>query len=93
MAKYRKKHLIIEAEQFFQDQYDAINYLPEGACDCRQIGDKKYTVHCHTLEGPVAVLHFDWIIRDIHGEYRRCKPNIFEATYELVKESSGKCTG
>ena len=86
MAKYRKKPVVIEAEQFFQDEYDLTNYLPVGACDCPEIGDKKYTVHCHTSEGPIAIRHLDWIICGIQGEYYRCKPYIFEATYESVGE-------
>ena len=86
MAKYRKKPLIVVAEPFFQDEYNANSYLPQGTCDCREIGDTKYPVHCHTLEGPIAVSHGDWIITGIRGEYYPCKPDIFEATYEPVEE-------
>ncbi len=33
---------------------------------------------------PLAV--GDWVIRDVHGEFYPCKPDIFEATYDLVVE-------
>ncbi|WP_287716625.1 hypothetical protein [Microcystis sp. M31BS1] len=28
----------------------------------------------------------DWIIRGVNGELYPCKPDIFEKTYELVKD-------
>ena len=28
----------------------------------------------------------DWIIKGVKGEYYPCKPDIFEATYEVVKD-------
>ena len=86
---YRKKPLVIEAEQFFQDEYEATGTLPIGVCDCShtELSD----VHCHTLEGPLHVSHEDWIICGIQGEVYPCKPAVFTATYEAVNdEGSGK---
>jgi hypothetical protein len=83
MPKYRKKPVIIEAEQFFQDEYDAIGTLPIGACDCANL---KGGVHCHTLEGLLTVSHEDWVITGVQGEHYPCKPDIFAATYEPVEE-------
>lgn len=40
----------------------------------------------HTLEGRLQVIDGDWIIKDVQGELYPCKPDIFEATYELVVE-------
>ena len=40
-----------------------------------------------TLEGKMIANYFDWIIRGVRGEFYPCKPDIFEATYEKVKES------
>lgn len=28
----------------------------------------------------------DWVIRGVQGEFYPCKPDIFEATYELAVE-------
>jgi hypothetical protein len=38
-----------------------------------------------TLEGLMIGLENDWIIKGIKGEFYPCKPDIFEATYELVE--------
>jgi hypothetical protein len=38
-----------------------------------------------TLEGEMVARRGDWIIRGVQGEFYPCKPDIFEATYELVE--------
>jgi len=49
------------------------------------------TMHEHgwidTLEDGHNVCPGDWIITGIKGEFYPCKPDIFEATYELVNEA------
>jgi hypothetical protein len=37
-----------------------------------------------TLEGTMWAVPGDWIIRGVKGEFYPCKPDIFEATYEVV---------
>lgn len=37
-----------------------------------------------TLEGDMRADLGDWIIRGVKGEFYPCKPDIFEATYEVV---------
>mgnify|MGYP001567830870 CR=1 FL=1 len=37
-----------------------------------------------TLEGTMTANPRDWIIRGVKGEFYPCKPDIFEATYELA---------
>lgn len=39
-----------------------------------------------TLEGGHRVCPGDWIITGVKGERYPCKPDIFEATYEVVPE-------
>jgi len=39
-----------------------------------------------TLEGPMMASVGDWIIKGVKGEHYPCKPDIFELTYEPVKE-------
>jgi hypothetical protein len=47
-----------------------------------------------TFEGGHVVCPGDWIITGIQGERYPCKPDIFEATYEVVKEEGdGKPSG
>lgn len=84
--KFRKRPVVIEAEQFFQDQYDATGYLPPGACDDPDTGTHYYCVHVHTLEGIYPLHHLDWIICGVQGEYYPCRDDIFEATYEQVDQ-------
>ena len=39
-----------------------------------------------TLEGTMKADKGDWIIRGVKGELYPCKPDVFEMTYEKVKE-------
>jgi hypothetical protein len=39
-----------------------------------------------TLEGVMTAQYIDWIICGVRGELYPCKPDIFEATYDLVEE-------
>ena len=39
-----------------------------------------------TLEGEMTVSMGDYVIRGVQGEFYPCKPDIFEATYEEVKQ-------
>lgn len=87
--KYRKKPVVIEAEQF-----DGICERPDLELhmgdwdfdwDCKECGQK---AHRHgkvkTLEGWHIACPGDWIITGIKGEHYPCKPDIFAATYEPV---------
>ena len=47
------------------------------------------TVMVHTLEGIMWGQPGDWLITGIAGEQYPCKPDIFEATYELVDHGEG----
>ena len=86
MTAYRKKPVVIEAEQFDRDKVHRLS--PEfraAICDCgRQVGSTDHPWHIHTLEGPHQVSDQDWIIRGVKGEFYPCKPDIFAATYEAV---------
>jgi len=82
MAKFRKKPIVVEAEQFF-----AADWRPHEPCQYpsgvyRQ-GD---TYFIKTLEGNMAVNNGDWIITGLQGEKYPCKPDIFAATYEPIQE-------
>lgn len=84
MAKFRKKPVVIEAEQFF------INGIwPEGVL--RDPGDHQ-GAYISTLEGRMTVSEGDWVIVGVAGERYPCKPAIFEATYEAVIDNDNKET-
>jgi hypothetical protein len=53
--------------------------LPEGQTS-EEIG-----ILIPTLEGLHLGRQNDWVIKGIKGEFYPCKPDIFEATYELVE--------
>lgn len=78
MAQYRKKPVIIEAEQWF-----AKGHCPVWAQEFVTEYNDKFCVD--TLEGIMTGNPGDWIIKGIKGEIYPCKPDIFEATYEEVK--------
>jgi len=84
MAKYRKKPVVIEAEQFTDKNKDrAFNFV---RCTCSPTQDAagNPTLTIQTLEGDMVASIGDWIIKGVQGEFYPCKPDIFEQTYETV---------
>lgn len=82
MPKYRKRPVVIEAVQFRRTgNFDEIEEFCGGDAEFR---DGQLVVA--TLEGPLHARPGDYIIKDTKGELRSVKPDIFEATYEPVKE-------
>ena len=86
--KYRKKPVVIEATQFKAADpatHEHVSFgTPDPASEPNLVG--KYWIT--TLEGPLFVSEDDWIITGIKGEHYPCKPDIFEATYELAEEAN-----
>lgn len=77
MAYFRKKPVVIEAERFSEGE-SQLPFRNKGVC--KFDGSRWYV---DTLEGPLNISEGDWIIKGIKGEHYPCKPDIFEATYEL----------
>lgn len=82
MAKFRKKPVVIEAEQFRPDTKP----WPEGV---HVNANSPTGFAIGTSENTVAgcgheVTLGDWIITGVKGEKYPCKPDIFEQTYEAV---------
>lgn len=81
MPLFRKKPVVIEAEQFREGQP-----IPKGVCfgwSCKKPDPS--APHVHTIHNNQRVdLEFgDWIIPEPDGvHYYPCKPDVFEATYE-----------
>lgn len=90
--QYRKRPVIIEAEQFTQARLEAYLFdkspLPPGLEVVQSNyhpGDRKvwgFTAGIRTLEGFMTADIGDWIITGVKGEHYPCKPDIFAATYE-----------
>lgn len=92
--KYRKKPVVIEA---FKLEPDATTGTPQWFMDATNEGKilfevngelgrpaKIISVIITTLEGDMKANVGDYIIQGIKGEIYPCKPDIFEATYEVV---------
>ena len=81
MAKYRKKPVVIEAFKWLTDEVPQwwTNISGEFVMDVTQ-----GHVFIKTLEGTMRAEPGDFIIQGVKGEIYACKPDIFEATYELV---------
>lgn len=79
--KFRKKPIIIDAEQFFEDKAP----LPFwDRCACMLDNDGWYVITVHGQR--TVIVDGDWIIPepDNRGFYP-CKPDIFEKTYEKIE--------
>lgn len=96
--KYRKKPVIVEARQWDGTASGAtpiINWILEndgtatyacnapGGCDSEDEEDHHLAIQ--TLEGVMAALPGDWIIRGVSDEFYPCKDSIFRQTYEEVE--------
>ena len=82
MAKYRKKPVVVEA---FKWQTDNVPQWWISRKDTT-IDVNSGSAFITTLEGIHEARVGDFIIKGIKGEIYPCKPDVFEATYEEVKD-------
>lgn len=80
MPQYRKKPVVIEAIQFFENSEEG---WPLGVY---KDGDSSTGFSIDTFEGSHEVTEGDWIITGVKGERYPCKPDIFAMTYEAIQE-------
>lgn len=84
--KFRKRPIIIEAEQFFMDKLPWPDGVVEQPSYWEKTGEGKWRrFRIRTLEGWIKISDGDWVITGIKGEKYPCKPDIFEKTYVRVK--------
>lgn len=81
IKKYRKKPVVIEAVQWVGNNLSDIETFIG-----RSVKNKETTIVIRTLEGDVEASIGDYIIKGVNGEFYPCKPDIFDKTYEEVKE-------
>ena len=83
MTKFRKKPVVIEAEQFVV--WD-LNKIPPFVTiqGVTFPVTKDATIMILTLEGQHIASNLDWIIKGVNGELYPCKPDIFDKTYDVV---------
>ena len=87
-ASYRKKPVVVDAMHF------TVANGPEIAswCGGKYEQDVKPSdptdvwlgVLIPTLEGTMTASVGDYVIRGVQGEFYPCKPDIFDATYEMA---------
>jgi hypothetical protein len=83
--KYRKKPVVIEAEQWFPGiKIEGIEEFETGDPIIEIEGRLKTLENLGDTRG--VVIPGDWIITGIKGEKYAVKPDVFEATYEKVEE-------
>ncbi len=94
--KYRKKPVVIDAIQWNGENLREIITFTDGPPETRtthagmmweQYHDlvKRDGLMIYTLEGKMLANVGDFIIKGVKGEFYPCKPDIFEATYEIAE--------
>jgi len=92
--KFRKKPVVIEAEQYKEGMEDGFeerftHHLNPGQSYGIQTSEEDVAVqvpYIETLEGRHLITKGDWIITGIQGERYPCKPDIFNETYDAVED-------
>jgi len=79
-AKFRKKPVVIDAEQWLGSNLNDDNSLFQSPDVIIKEDGSEFIVS--TLEGVMKGQRGDWLIRGVQGELYPCKPEIFAATYE-----------
>jgi hypothetical protein len=86
--KFRKKPIVVDAEQFFPTKkpfpLGVEEYIAEMTESLEATRNTYYKWRIKTLEGWFEVSPKDWIITGVNGEKYPCKPDIFEKTYDKV---------
>ena len=80
--KYRKKPVIIDAEQWtgIQESWDKIKAMGLTKWKPGEMGSNTFIIE--TLKGDHLANDGDWIIKGVQGEFYPIKPDIFKQTYE-----------
>jgi hypothetical protein len=81
--RYRKKPVVIDAFQWWP------GVAPPDWMRSRDdwvVSQGTSVMTIYTLEGTMSARPGDWIIRGVQNEIYPCRNDIFEATYEPVRE-------
>lgn len=87
--KYKKKPVEVEAIQWTRENtIEELKKFFNGAE--AYLLPEMQRISIKTLEGTMIAEVGDYIIKGVQGEFYPCKPDIFEQTYEEVKEDNSK---
>ena len=84
--KYVKKPVVIEAMVFNEETKDRCANFVRCNCSYGTDEDGNSELGIQTLEGVMTASVGDYIIKGVKGEFYPCKPDVFELTYEALKE-------
>lgn len=79
-VKYRKRPVVIEAMCF--ENEDAGSVIASWCGGTNE--SRPDEIQISTREGTMTASLGDYVIKGVAGEFYPCKPEIFEATYELA---------
>lgn len=79
--KYRKLPVVIDAMLYDGKNINEVMDFLGLKNASRDFGNG---LHIHTLEGTHHASIGDYIIKGVKGEFYPCKPDIFNATYEIA---------
>lgn len=91
--RFRKKPVVIEAMMLTRENGGVVaawcggRYHREAKPSDPQ--DVAVWVDIPTLEGVMRADRGDYVIRGVAGEFYPCKPDIFDATYEVAEKVVG----
>ena len=90
MRKFVKKPVVVEAYQF-DGNIRSIDNFPISEVGKFKVSSEngQYYLIIPTLEGYMKAVAGDWIIKGVKGEYYPCRPDIFEQSYNMIKENNG----
>lgn len=86
---YQKKPIVIEAIQLDIPNNDLEVMQFIGALDDKgsaKVDYGKKTLTIPTLEGLMTASNGDFIVKGVNGEFYPCKPDIFDKTYQELKQ-------
>ena len=87
MPKFRKRPVVIEAEQFHPAQRPwPLGVVRIGRVPSDPTSQTGFRIQ--TLEGWHVVTPGDWIITGVKGERYPCRPDIFAETYDQFHEQN-----
>lgn len=89
MPMYRTRYPEIEARQLSPDNLEQIEAWCGGSVKGILLPRKQRVIDIQTPDGEMRADVGDYIVKDSKGGFYPCKPDIFEATYDLIERRVG----
>lgn len=86
MAIVKKRPLEVEARQVHSDNIPLLLKWIKAYGGTSREDEAVGAIIVETLEGPMPAGPEWWIIRGTENEFYPCKPSVFNAVYEIVRE-------